>query len=569
MKIRNPRVKFLIVFLSFFLAVSVLLLVGLSQISATTGRSTHTQEKDGYSFSYPNTWRVKKVGKAVTLTPPASDLASLKANGVTYSATTSLLNNDSSFYSPALKKALKSSWKKFASAHAAAIAKKYGATVTTEAYKKTGWSASSFTFKKNEKGVATTWRFVVMTKDKKKVYVVDEKWTKNKTSPFATDIKALVRSFETTNPSATIDWAFDGSTWQSNKTPPACPNPVVIPSPVDLSLVSSILYPGQYRGGDYKPHGGFRFDNSSYDKITVTVPLDGRVVSASRYIESGQVQYLFDIYSACGIRVRFDHLFSVSPAFQAIADQLPAPKAGDSRTTNLTTPVVVQAGDVIGTAVGTPTNPFVDFGVYDLRQQNAISSDANWASEHASAKEMGWYGACWLTMLPTADANIVQNLPASDQTSGKTSDYCTPNLLYQRYVPYAGAWSGSWSNLTFGSTGSLTGQLSVERDGTAQLVLDAGGFVFGLVDPAAKTFTGTYNEAAMTFTGTGDDVFGNLTMTFASTGSVMVSGLDVPASSIDILTASGVVTATNLDANYTLTFGGVTYAEGTMSLVKN
>ena len=123
--------------------------------------------------------------------------------------------------------------------------------------------------------------------------------------------------------------------------------------------------------------------------------------------------------------------------------------------------------------------------------------------------------------------------------------------------------------MTFGSTGSLTGQLSVERNGTAQLVLDAGGFVFGLVDPAAKTFTGTYNEGAMTFTGTGDDVFGNLTITFAATGGVTVSGLDVPASGLDTLTASGAVTPTNLDANYTLTIGGITYAEGTMRLAKN
>ncbi|MBI4092945.1 MAG: hypothetical protein HY420_03405, partial [Candidatus Kerfeldbacteria bacterium] len=457
MKTSNSRGKPLIAFLSVFLAVSVLLLVGLSQISATTGKSTYTHEKDGYSFSYPSTWLVKKGSKAVALTPPASDLASLKAKGVTYSATVSLLNNDSSLYSSALKKALKSSWKKFASAYATAIAKKNNAAVTTGTYSKTGWSAKSVTFKKKEKGIATTWRFVVMTKDKKRVYVVTEKWTKNKTSPFATDIKALIKSFDTTSASAVINWTFDGSTWQSNKTPPACANPVVIPSPVDLSLASSILYPGQYRGGEYKPHGGFRFDNSSYDKITVTVPLDGRVVSAARYIESGQVQYLFDIYSACGIRVRFDHLFTVSSAFQAIADQLPAPKIGDSRTTNLATPVVVKAGDVIGTAVGTPTNPFVDFGVYDLREQNSISSDADWASEHANEKEMGWYGACWLTMLPTADANVVQNLPASDQTAGKTSDYCTPVSLYQGYASYAGTWSGSWTNNTFGSTGSMTG----------------------------------------------------------------------------------------------------------------
>ncbi len=569
MKTNDARGTFLILSLILFLVANVFLLAGLSRTSAASGKSTFTHEKDGYRYSYPSTWRVKTGSKTVTLAPPASDLASLKAKGITYSATTSLLNNDSSLSTPALQKTLASSWKKFSKAYATAIEKKYTATATTGTYKKTGWSATSVTLKKKKGKVTTMRRFVVMTEDKKRVYVVAETWTKNKTSPFASDIKAIIKSFATTSAFPTIDWSFDGSTWQSNTTPPACANPVVIPSPVDLSLVSSILYPGQHRGGDYKPHGGFRFDNASYDAVTVTVPLDGRVVSASRYIESGEVQYLFDIYSACGIRVRFDHLLTLSSAFQAIADQLPAPKAGDSQTTNLAAPVVVQAGDTIGTAVGTPANPFVDFGVYDLRQQNSISGDADWALEHADEKAMGWYGVCWLTMLPTADVNTAQNLPAADQTSGKTSDYCTPASLYRDYASYAGTWSGSWTNTTFGSMGNMTGQLSVEKNGTAQLVLDVDGFVFGLIDPAAKTFTGTYNENAMTFTGTGDDLFGNLTMTFAASGSVTVAGLDVPADSIDSLTASGVVTATNLNADYTLTIGGVTYAEGTMSIVKN
>lgn len=569
MKTKYLQNKLPIVSFGLLLTLNALFLAGLLRTSAATGKSTYIHEKDGYGFSYPSTWRLKQGSKTVTLTPSTSDLTSLKTKGVTYSATATLLNNDSSMYTSTLSKALKSSWNKFAKAYTVAVAKKYSATVTTKTYKKTGWSAISAAFKIKEKGIATTWQFVAMTEDKKKVYVVAEKWTKNKTSPFATDINALIKSFATSSASTTINWTFDGSTWQSDKTPPACAHSVVIPSPVDLSLVSSIMYPGQYRDGNYKPHGGFRFDNSSFDKITVTVPLDGRVVSASRYIESGEVQYLFDIYSACGIRVRFDHLHTLSSAFQAIADQLPASQAGDSRTTRLTAPVVVSAGDVVATAVGTPTNPFVDFGVYDLRQQNSISSDADWAAEHVNEKEMGWYGACWLTMLPTADANIVQSLPASDLTSGKTSDYCMSDSLYQGYAAYAGTWSGSWTNITFGSTGSMTGQLSVEKNGTAQLVLDVDGFVFGLVDPAPKTFTGTYNKDAMIFTSAGDDLFGNLTITFAATGSVTVSGLDVPALSIDTLTASGVVTTTNLNADYTLTIGGVTYAEGTMSLFKN
>ena len=49
-----------------------------------------------------------------------------------------------------------------------------------------------------------------------------------------------------------------GWTYQGGE-PPACPEPLEIPAPVDVHRATSILYPGQTRG-EYKPHGGFRFD---------------------------------------------------------------------------------------------------------------------------------------------------------------------------------------------------------------------------------------------------------------------------------------------------------------------
>lgn len=546
------------------------LFAGFRQLNAAAGTNTYSHPKDAYSLSHPSTWSVKKGGKSVTLKPPSAVLKTLKAQGVTYTASVAVLNNDPALYTSAMKAALKQGWKPFVKTAKTVLAEKYGATAATATYKKSGWTAGIITLTAKKSGVATTWQFVVMTKDKKKVFMVAEKWTKKSKSPFANEVKALVKSLGIVTTTKTVMWSFDGSNWKADSTPPACASPLVIPSPVNTSLATSILYPGQSRGGNYKPHGGFRFDNSSYNDIVVTVPLDAHVVSASRYTESGVVQYLFDLYIPCGIRIRFDHLHTLSGAFQAIADALPSPKVDDSRTTNLATPVVVKAGDVVGTAVGTPGNPFVDFGVYDLRQRNTISSDADWANEHASEKAMGWYAVCWLDLLSQADADRVRGLPGADGTAGKTSDYCTTTSPgYETYAPYAGTWSGSWSNTTFGSTGAMTGTLTVNDDGTAQLVLDVDGAVFGLVNPSAKTFSGTYNEDALTFTGTGDDLFGNLTMTFASTGSVTASGIDVPATDIDMLSLSGTVTATALNANYTLTLGSLTYAQGTMSLTKN
>ena len=49
---------------------------------------------------------------------------------------------------------------------------------------------------------------------------------------------------------------------------PSCPTPL-LQTPVDLSKVTSILYPGQERGGNYKAHGGFGFDNATDNLVTV------------------------------------------------------------------------------------------------------------------------------------------------------------------------------------------------------------------------------------------------------------------------------------------------------------
>src|ERR1043165_5691959 len=59
-----------------------------------------------------------------------------------------------------------------------------------------------------------------------------------------------------------VEWHLaEGGDWVPSGEPPPCPSPLVLDTPVDLSLVTSVLYPGQPRGPAFKPHGGFRFDN--------------------------------------------------------------------------------------------------------------------------------------------------------------------------------------------------------------------------------------------------------------------------------------------------------------------
>ncbi|MBI2330260.1 hypothetical protein HYU94_02635 [Candidatus Daviesbacteria bacterium] len=191
-----------------------------------------------------------------------------------------------------------------------------------------------------------------------------------------------------------------------------CPDPLILQTPVDLSKVTSILYPGQIRGGDFKPHGGFRFDSSKIDEIEVRAPMDAEFDSASRYIEQGEVQYLFDFRTSCGIMYRFDHLLTLAPKFAKAIEDLPAAKEHDSRTSRIKSGVSVKTGEVIATSVGfrQNNNVFVDFGVYDMRgkifqgpRQNAI---------------------CWFDLLEASDSAKVKSLPAADSISGSQSTLC-------------------------------------------------------------------------------------------------------------------------------------------------
>lgn len=221
-------------------------------------------------------------------------------------------------------------------------------------------------------------------------------------------------------------WSFDGTAWKSSGTPPTCPDPLKLRSPIHKDLATAVLYPGQTRGGNYKPHGGFLFASSTNNAVTVTAPMDGQLVLGSRYIEQGEVQYLLFFVNPCGIAYRFDHLLTLAPEMQKVADIFPEPQPNNSQTTMLATPVEVKAGDTIASAVGFKNMPnvSVDFGVYDLRAPNAASQNAAFAQKHQNEKEQAFYAVCWLNMIEEPAGNMFRQLPGGDMTAGKSSDYC-------------------------------------------------------------------------------------------------------------------------------------------------
>ena len=168
-----------------------------------------------------------------------------------------------------------------------------------------------------------------------------------------------------TSPSAfEVSWMYDGQTWQVSGIPPPCPNPLIFTTPVNLSRVTSILYPGQMRGNAYKPHGGFRFGRPRRNRQhyrgcgpwrrRYTVPHAASIMA---------IQYMFDFINACGILYRLGHLRDLSPRFQQIAASLPPAVEGDSRTSPVAAGQNVAVGETIGTAVGYLSGNFgLDWG---------------------------------------------------------------------------------------------------------------------------------------------------------------------------------------------------------------
>lgn len=226
-----------------------------------------------------------------------------------------------------------------------------------------------------------------------------------------------------------ITWMQTEDGYRPSSTPPACDAKLVKQFPADITKVTSVLYPGQVRGNDYKPHGGLRFDKSDNNSITVKAPFDGKVIDGSAYIAQdpeNDVQYSFDVMNDCGMMYRVGHLLTLSPQLAEIAKTFPKPAKGDSRTTNVNPPVKIIAGTVLATGVGTASdhNTFFDWGVYDWNKPNSVSSNQSWLTDPRHNNSLAKHAVCWFGMLSANDENTIRSLPAGDPTGGKTSDYC-------------------------------------------------------------------------------------------------------------------------------------------------
>ncbi len=228
-----------------------------------------------------------------------------------------------------------------------------------------------------------------------------------------------------------VTWELrESNIWKPTGTPPACADPFTLTSPVDISKVTAILYPGQVRGDAYKPHGAFRFSEDSNNQVIVTVPFDAQIIRGSRAFRNGENQYSFEFIVPCGIWYSFGHLLELSPKFLEIANKLPlvdddAEGFHVQQFYDVRPPVAVKTGEVIATAVGyaKQKNVFVDFGVLDLRHKNGNTIRSEWAAKYSP--QFDEYAVCWMDLLPAVDREHLRSLFGSgDVESGVKSDYC-------------------------------------------------------------------------------------------------------------------------------------------------
>lgn len=144
----------------------------------------------------------------------------------------------------------------------------------------------------------------------------------------------------------------------------------------------------------------------------------------------------------------------------------------------------------------------------------------------------------------------------------------TVDPFFEAAKAYEGSWTGEWRNTTFGSTGPITVQITVNEDMTATYTVDLGGMVFGMIDPPETTYVGTFGPDGFFFEAAGDPIFGDITITINPDGEISAVGDLVPVEGIARLESEGTVNPEGIDVTYTVFFAGGGSAVGEVTLKK-
>lgn len=171
--------------------------------------------------------------------------------------------------------------------------------------------------------------------------------------------------------------------------------------------------------------------------------------------------------------------------------------------------------------------------------------------------------------LPTLEA-LATAMPIPQPTDAPALATATEAVdeAFERASRFAGEWQGQWVNQTFGSSGAARGSVEIDPDGSARFIIDFDGFVFGVVDPPAKSYEGSYSTDGSHFEADDDPLFGDLRIDVDAEGNMVVSGEMVPVEGIASFSGTGTLTESTLQLDYTVQFPGGGEANGIIEMTK-
>lgn len=176
------------------------------------------------------------------------------------------------------------------------------------------------------------------------------------------------------------------------------------------------------------------------------------------------------------------------------------------------------------------------------------------------------------TTAPAASPTGAPTAPPTDTPAPTEPPTASPAPTLDPFAfvaPYEGTYSGTWINETFGSTGTVSIDVGIDRvTGSIQLALTLGGNVFGNPTPKPETITATIGDGSLEFT---SRTFGETSLTVDLEAGLPVltfSSPNVPSDRIKTFTATTtIVDATRFEFEYEVTFrDGIPPARGRATL---
>jgi len=161
---------------------------------------------------------------------------------------------------------------------------------------------------------------------------------------------------------------------------------------------------------------------------------------------------------------------------------------------------------------------------------------------------------------PSSSAAVTTTTPSSTATANGNDAYPTVAAL-------AGLYSGTWTNTTFGSSGTIKWTVMANASArSVTIVINVTGNVFGGQAPAPESITLTHlNQGVIKGTSSG---FGSVDGTVQPDGSINVTLTNIPGGRVTTVTISGMLSPPSISLAYAVTLSSGGHASGTVTMMR-